>query len=66
MGVLRNTLSGQDVKVAINRGELPEEDVRALFDALERKSAVDALINAWKTGDKISHAVIVRANTSKL
>ena len=62
MGTLRDIKSQKEIRVAINRGELTEADVRVLFTALEEKSAVDALVNAWVVGGKISYAAVVRAD----
>lgn len=62
MGTLRDTKTGKDIKVSLNRMDLAAEDMRALFDALEGKSAVDALVNAWIVGGKITYAAVVRAN----
>lgn len=61
-GTLRDVKTHEEVKVSINRGELPETDVQTLFEALRGKTNVDALVNAWKVGDKITFAAIVRAN----
>ena len=62
MGRLRNVVTNQEVSVAINRNDLAESDVEALFDALRQKTTVDAMINAWFQGDKITSAHIVRAD----
>lgn len=61
MGILRDPKTQREIRVSINLGELPEEDRRALFEALERKAAVDALVNGWFVGDKLVSASIVRA-----
>jgi hypothetical protein len=62
MGTLRNVETREEYRVSINRGEVTEEDIETLFRALHDKSAVDALVNAWFVGGKVSHATIVRAN----
>jgi hypothetical protein len=61
MGTLRDPKTQQEFRVSINLGELPAEDRRALFDALESKAAVDALVNGWFVGGKLDSASIVRA-----
>jgi hypothetical protein len=62
MAILRDVKTQQEISVALNRGELPDEDLHILFAALEQKSVVDALVNAWMVGEKISYAAVVRAN----
>lgn len=65
MGTLRDTKTGQEIKVSINRGDLPETDTQTLFNALRQKSEVDAMVNAWMVGDKIHSAFVVRADPPK-
>jgi hypothetical protein len=65
MGTLRNVKTQQEVRVSINRGELPETDIQTLFNALREKSSVAAMVNAWTIGNKISSAFIVRADPPK-
>jgi len=61
-GVLRDMKTHLEVRVSINLGELPSEDLHTLFLALEKKGSVDALVNAWMIGEKVTYASIVRAN----
>lgn len=65
MGTLEDIKTGQEIRVSINMGELPETDVQNLFAALRGKASVDALVNTWMIGDKISFASIVRADPPK-
>ena len=37
-------------------------DLRAVFDSLENKAIVKAHINAWYVGDKITRAVVMKAD----
>ena len=65
MGTLRDAKTQKDIRVAINLGELPEMDVRTLFRALEEKSVVDALVNAWVVNGKVAYASVVRADVPR-
>lgn len=65
MGIIRDVKSGQEITISINRGELPASDIQTLFEALQNKTDVDAMVNAWFVGDKIQHATIVRADKPK-
>lgn len=62
MGTLRDAKTGQEIRVSINRGDLPEADTQTMFNALRQKSTVAAMINAWVIGDKIHSAFVVRAD----
>jgi hypothetical protein len=66
MGRLRNVVTNQEIPVAINRAEIAEGDIQTLFDALRQKSTVDALVNAWFLGDKITSAAVVRADPHEI
>jgi hypothetical protein len=65
MGTLRDVKTQQEIKVSMNRMELPSDDIEALFAALKAKSSVDAMVNAWIIGGKISNATVVRADPVK-
>jgi hypothetical protein len=63
MGRVRNSNTNEEFPIQINRSELTDEDIDALFKALRDKTKVNALINAWFLGDKIAYASIVRADS---
>lgn len=65
MGTLKDAKTQKEIRVSLNRMELTGEDLQALFEALKAKSSVDALVNAWLVGDKITYAAVVRANPIK-
>jgi len=62
MGTLKDTRTQEQFRVSINDGELPSEDVQALFEALRKKGEIEGMINGWFVGDKLVSASIVRAN----
>jgi hypothetical protein len=64
-GILRDVKTQQEIRVAINWGELSKQDIDALLTALRNKTCVDAFVNAWVVNGKISNAVVMRANPAK-
>jgi hypothetical protein len=65
MGTLKDIKTQKEIRVAINLGELPESDKKALFYALEEKTIVEALVNAWIVNGKVAYASVVRAELPK-
>jgi hypothetical protein len=63
--ILRNVLTGEEFSASVNSSELTLDDLRALFDALRNKSAIDAQVNAFFLGDKITSAAVMRAVPTK-
>jgi hypothetical protein len=58
---LESIETGEEIGVSIHFGELPDEDIMVLFDALYRKTAIFALVNAILKDGKVESAVMVRA-----
>jgi hypothetical protein len=59
---LRKEGTQDEFSVSINLAELPEEDVQALFDALRGKRSVQARVNAYVVGEKVTAATVVRVD----
>ena len=61
-GRVKNTSTNEEFTVSISKTELTDDDIDALFKALRDRTTVNALINAWLVGDRITHASVMRAN----
>lgn len=59
---IKNVDTKTEFDAEVNISELPQDDIHKIFTAAEKKNHIQALVNAWIVGDKITRAVIVRAN----
>ena len=59
---LKGLNDGREFNVEANYSDLPKEDIHTIFEAGESKASIQATINAWFVGDRITRAAVVRAN----
>jgi hypothetical protein len=65
IGTIKNTATNEEFSVEINHDDLTEQDRRIIFDSVEHKLAISLQVNAWVVGDRISRAVVIRAESLK-
>lgn len=62
VGRLRRIEDDLSFDVEINYADLPQEDIDTLFVGVKDKVLVRAVVNAWLVSERISRAVVVRAD----
>lgn len=63
---LENKDTGREVVALASRAELTEEDIHLIFETAEKKTFFRGAVNAFFTGDKITRAYLMRADSYNL